>query len=124
MLSGAATIAVAPRVPWPLLAALAAAALLLCGYALYRRAGGAWLRLGALAAGLLALANPSLVEEQRDLVRQARRCRQLIAEGVIDAGMVPKVDAALRVLAWRPRGVCMIELSSRSVLSAGRSSPS
>jgi acetylglutamate kinase len=29
----------------------------------------------------------------------ARRCRQLIAEGVIDAGMVPKVDAALEALA-------------------------
>ena len=65
-MSGAATIAFSPLVPWPLIAALALAGLLFCGYALARGAGGAWLRTGALAFGLLALANPSLVEEQRD----------------------------------------------------------
>jgi hypothetical protein len=66
MMSGAATLAFAPLIPWPLLAGLGALGLLLCGYALARRASGAWLRVGALAAGLLTLANPSLVEEQRD----------------------------------------------------------
>jgi len=65
-MTGAATIAFSPLIPWPLLGALALIGLLLCGYALFRGAGGAWLRSGALAFGLLALANPSLVEEQRD----------------------------------------------------------
>jgi hypothetical protein len=46
-----------------LIAALAAAAALLSGYALFVRAGGAPLRILALAVLLLALANPSLVTE-------------------------------------------------------------
>ena len=65
-MTGAATLVFAPLVPWPLLAALGLLGLLFCGYALARRAGGAWLRSSALAAGMLALANPSLVEEQRE----------------------------------------------------------
>jgi hypothetical protein len=56
----------APLLPWPGLAALGGAAWVLVVYALWRRAGGTGWRALALAAGLLALANPSLVSEERD----------------------------------------------------------
>ena len=54
-----------PLVPLPLLLLLAGAALLLVAFAAWRGARGWWLRLLAAAALLLGLANPSLVEEQR-----------------------------------------------------------
>jgi len=60
-----ARIEFAPLIPLPLLAALAVLALILVGVLLWRRGAGAGWRLLAFAAGLLALANPSLVEEQR-----------------------------------------------------------
>jgi hypothetical protein len=63
------SIAFAPLVPWTVLGpltALAAAVLLL---AALRRARGTGWRLLALAALLLALANPSLVHEERDPIR-------------------------------------------------------
>ncbi len=63
---GALSIDWAPLVPWLVLAALASAALPIVGFAVWRRARGAWWRALTAAALLLALANPSLVEEQRD----------------------------------------------------------
>jgi hypothetical protein len=62
---GVASVGFAPLVPWPWLIAGAMAALLLAGFAVYRRAPGAWLRLLLFAALALALANPSLIEESR-----------------------------------------------------------
>ena len=64
-MSGFVSVAFQPLVPLWLIAALAAIAVPLVLLALYRRAGGAMLRALALAAVLLTLANPSLVEEQR-----------------------------------------------------------
>ena len=55
-----------PLLPWPLLAALLAAALLLCGFAVFRRAGGVWWRALGFAVLLLAIANPALLVEERD----------------------------------------------------------
>jgi hypothetical protein len=55
-----------PLVPWQLLAALAAVAAVLSGFALWRRAPGIWWRAVAVATLLLALANPALVEEDRE----------------------------------------------------------
>jgi len=63
---GALSIDWAPLVPGLVLAVLALAALPLVGFAVWRRARGAWWRALTVAALLLALANPSLVEEQRD----------------------------------------------------------
>ncbi len=54
-----------PLLPLPWLLALGGAALLLVALAAWRRARGWWLRLLAAAAILLGLANPSLVEQQR-----------------------------------------------------------
>ena len=62
----AMTVQWAPMLPLWLLAALAAVALILLGVALWRRANGVWWRAGAFAVLLAALANPSIIEEQRD----------------------------------------------------------
>jgi len=65
-MSGAFSIDWAPLIPWSAFFALAAAAVVVVGFAVWRRARGAWWRALAVAAMLLALANPALVEEQRD----------------------------------------------------------
>ena len=65
-MTGAVSIAWAPLLPWAVLGGLAAAALAVLALALWRRARGVWWRALALGALVLALANPSLVREQRD----------------------------------------------------------
>ena len=67
-MSGALSIDLAPFFPWPLLIVFALAALALLGLALWRGARGLWWRALALTVLLLALANPTLVSEQRDLL--------------------------------------------------------
>ncbi|HKP26051.1 MAG TPA: hypothetical protein VJV39_19435 [Dongiaceae bacterium] len=65
MIRDAYSIALDPLLPWWLIAALVVVFLALVGYALFRRARGALLRLLAGAALTAILLNPSLVEEQR-----------------------------------------------------------
>ena len=65
-MTGAFSIDWAPLIPWAVLSALAVAAVPVVGFAAWRRARGAWWRALTVAALLLALANPALVEEQRD----------------------------------------------------------
>ncbi len=60
-----ATVVFAPLVPWVLIYALAAFAVALVAFALWRGLSGWWLRGLALAALVLALANPALQEEER-----------------------------------------------------------
>ena len=55
----------APLLPWPALAVLALLALLLVALSVWRGARGIWLRAAALGILLLALADPSLVREDR-----------------------------------------------------------
>ncbi len=55
-----------PMLPWPWLAGAAVVALLLTVPGIWRRMRGAWLRFAAALALLLALANPVLLNEQRD----------------------------------------------------------
>ncbi|MFV3074667.1 hypothetical protein [Niveispirillum fermenti] len=62
-------IAFAPLVPWAVLVPLALVALMLAAYGLFRRARGGWWRLAGLAVLILALANPSLVTEKREPIR-------------------------------------------------------
>jgi hypothetical protein len=62
----ATTIDIAPFVPPAALWALIAVSLLLTGYALFRRARGAWARALAFAATIVVLANPLIVHEQRE----------------------------------------------------------
>ncbi|MBI4183385.1 MAG: hypothetical protein HY521_05245 [Proteobacteria bacterium] len=66
MTAGFTSVAFAPLIPWPLIAALALVALVPAGLGIVRRARGAWLRLIALTALALALANPELVREERE----------------------------------------------------------
>ena len=61
------SIAFSPLVPWPWVVGLAAVAILLVLFGLLRRARGTVLRACVLSVLLLALANPSLVQEQRRL---------------------------------------------------------
>ena len=60
------TIVWAPLFPWLAVGLLGAAVLLVLGVALWRRARAVWWRALALGALVLALANPSLVREQRE----------------------------------------------------------
>jgi hypothetical protein len=61
----ATSIVFTPLVSWPVLAPLGLLALIVAGYALYRRARGGWLRLAFLTALFLLIANPSLIREER-----------------------------------------------------------
>ena len=56
----------APLIPWPWLAGLAVVIVALVVPAFWRRMRGAWLRAAAALALLLALANPVLLNEERD----------------------------------------------------------
>lgn len=64
-MSVGASLSFAPLLPWPLLALLAIATLAVVGFGLWRRARGMWWRGTMLALGLLALANPVVIREQR-----------------------------------------------------------
>lgn len=59
------SIAVAPLLPWAAIAAFVVVALLLLAFGAWRRARGLLWRLSALVVLLLILANPSLVQEER-----------------------------------------------------------
>ena len=63
--TSAVSVAFDPLLPWEALAALGAVGLVLVGLSFAARARGSFLRLGAMAVILLALANPALIEEQR-----------------------------------------------------------
>ncbi len=60
------SVSFAPFLPWPVIAGLAAAALLLVAAAFIARQRGAFLRLAAFACMLTALSNPALVLLDRD----------------------------------------------------------
>jgi hypothetical protein len=62
---GGTSLSFAPLLPWPVLGALALAIALVAGLGLWRRARGTLWRGAMLALGLLALANPVVVREQR-----------------------------------------------------------
>src|SRR5690606_18682951 len=60
------SVSFAPFLPWQLLAGIALVALLALAPAVFRRMRGAWLRLAAAVALLAALANPVLLNEDRE----------------------------------------------------------
>ncbi len=74
-----------PHVPWPLLAALGGVAVALAAFALWRRAPGVWWRALAIATLLLALANPTLIEEDREVLSD-------LALLVVDRSPSQKID--------------------------------
>src|SRR6266446_3187468 len=60
------SVAFSPFVPWALIAVVGAIAAVLLLPGIFRRMRGAWYRLVAATALVLALANPILLNEQRD----------------------------------------------------------
>ena len=63
-----ADIAFAPQVPWAVIAVLGLVAMALVAYGAFRRTSGVTWRTFALLAGLITLANPSLVTEDREML--------------------------------------------------------
>ncbi|MGL4729011.1 MAG: hypothetical protein ACRCWO_09665, partial [Bosea sp. (in: a-proteobacteria)] len=63
------SIAFSPLIPWPWLTALAVLALIICAIAFWRGGKAMLIRALALAALVAALADPSLVKEERDPVK-------------------------------------------------------
>ncbi len=61
-------ISFSPILPWPLIAVLASASLVLVAFALWRGLAGWWLRGFAALVLVVALAEPSLKQEERDLL--------------------------------------------------------
>ena len=98
------SIAFTPMFPWPVLAALAALAALVLCYGLWRRANGLLWRGAALAALFAALANPVLVEEEREP-------RPDIVVAVVDESLSQEVAGragAVRAALWahgKPAGL-------------------
>ncbi|MDP6705915.1 MAG: hypothetical protein QF893_06200 [Alphaproteobacteria bacterium] len=108
-MTDATTIAFAPLVAWPWLAGLALAGGLGFAYAFWRRAPATVWRLLAFAAGLLALANPALVEEER-------RALDDVAVIVVDASGSQRIgereartEAAVAEIETRLRGTRNLE---------------
>jgi hypothetical protein len=66
MTGGALSLAAAPLLPWPAIAALAAAGVLIVAFGVLRGARGVLWRMIAVAILLAALVNPSVVEEKRE----------------------------------------------------------
>ena len=114
------TLDLSPIIPLWLLAAAAALSALALAPAFFRRARGAWWRAAAFAALILALANPRLVEETREV-------RPDIALLVIDASdstdLVPgrsaAMDAARRMLEGRLGRLDTLELRVVEVPEGG-----
>ena len=99
-----------PALPWWLLAAVALAALILLAVAFWRRSGGTTWRLLALGAALLALANPSLVREQRNPIPDVALVvvDQSISQRI--AGRQERTEAALRRIEEKLSGRPDLEL--------------
>ncbi len=99
-----------PTLPWWLLAAVGLAAAVLLILAFWRGSGGAVWRLLALAVALLALANPSLVQEQRTPIPD-------VALVVVDQSISQRIgqraartEAALKRIEGKLRGRKDLEL--------------
>src|SRR4051794_39046464 len=67
--NSAYTLAASPLLPWWAIATLAALALIVLAWGIWRCAGGVFWRFAAVAMLLAILANPSLVEEKRSPLR-------------------------------------------------------
>ncbi|MGE0724542.1 MAG: hypothetical protein AB7O45_09210 [Alphaproteobacteria bacterium] len=104
------TVAFTPLVPWWLIGALAGVALPLLAFGAFRRAKGVAWRLAALTILIGALANPALVEEERDPQRD-------VAVVVIDESPSQQIgdrrarsEAALQSVIEKARGLPGLDL--------------
>ncbi|MEZ5668838.1 MAG: hypothetical protein R3F55_15620 [Alphaproteobacteria bacterium] len=108
-----------PAFDWTVLAALAAVAFVVCVVALWRSARGAWWRVLAAVVVLLALANPTLVEQQREPLDDVAL---LVVDGSTSqqvAGRTELTDATARAIEAELRARPGLDLRVVHVDSAG-----
>ena len=115
-----ADITFTPLLPWALIALMSAVAALLLGYGWVRRVSGSGLRTIAIAAALIALANPSLIEERREPLKD-------VAAVIVDRSPSQNIqdrraaaDAALEALQTRLQALNGLEVR---VVEAGSRQP-
>jgi hypothetical protein len=119
---GAYSVLASPLVPWPLIITLAGLFLAIGAYAIIRRAHGGLLRLVLALVAIGLLANPSIIEEQRQyekdiaLVLVDRSPSQSLEHRQQDA------DAALAAI--RKKTAEMADLDLQVVESTGGNDPS
>ena len=117
------TISFAPVLGWPLIAVLAAIGLCLMAVSAYARARGWPLRSLALALLLLALANPSIRNEQREALSDIAVAvidRSLSQQGGNRPGQTDAAEAALRSAVQRLGNTELRVVDVRSGVSASR----
>ncbi len=115
------TISFAPVLGWPLIAVLAAIGLCLMAVSAYARARGWPLRSLALALLLLALANPSIRNEQREALTDIAVAvidRSLSQQGGNRPGQTDAAEAALRSAVQRLGNTELRVVDVRSGVSA------
>lgn len=116
---GGTALSFAPLLPWPLLAALAVAIALVVGLGLWRRARGMLWRGAMLSLGLLALANPVVIREERQplddvvVLLADRSPSQQIGD------RAEQVDQAVRELRGNLEGLDDLELVEATVGGEG-----
>jgi hypothetical protein len=115
------TVSFAPVLGWPLIAVLAAIGLCLMAVSAYARARGWPLRSLALALLLLALANPSIRNEQREALSDIAVVvidRSLSQQGGNRPGQTDEAEAALRSAVQRLGNTELRVVDVRSGVSA------
>ncbi|MGQ3672126.1 hypothetical protein ACT6QG_07000 [Xanthobacter sp. TB0136] len=123
-----------PFVPWPVFIALVVAALVLAGLLLAGRTRGSALRTLAMAMGLLALANPSFTQEEREPLTSVvavvvddspsqtfgnRRTQTESARAALEAGLAALPGVEMRTITVDGRGSNADGTQLFSALAAG-----
>src|SRR5919106_5268469 len=118
-MTGGASLSFVPLLPWPLLAALAMAVVAVVGFGRWRRARGMIWRGAMLALGVLALANPVVVREERQPLED-------IAVLLVDRSpsqeigdRPPQTDRTVQELRESLEGLDALELIETTVRSDG-----
>ena len=103
----------APALPWPVIAALAVAAAVVVALALLRGAKGSLLRAAFLTVLLLALANPSLVNEVRQPLEDIALAVTALFQDVVATDFPTRAGAiADQVALHNPQVIGLNEVST------------
>ena len=116
MTSGALSLAFDPLLPWAVLAALGVIALASVSFGMWQLAGGVWWRALMAAALWLALANPAVIEEEREYLSD-------IAVAVLDESPSQRIgermDASTAALAHLRQRIEALPDTELRVVRAG-----
>jgi hypothetical protein len=110
----------APLLPWPVLAALAVAILAVVGFGLWRRARGIVWRGAMLALGLVALANPVVIREERQPLEDTAVLLVDRSPSQEIGDRPQQTDRALRELRQSLEGLDDLELVEATVRGDGQ----